>query len=381
MHLIQSGRIAAEFSVRRVLLTILVLATACRAGLAQSACKYGSDQAFDGLVNQLKNEKTCQSAVATLHACEWGSSADTEFAPIVITKCEKTFFNGLSAAGKKRYADEMQLCAYEYAKADGTLAMSEAAMCQVDVAGEFAANPALANQPERRASFDCNAAQSLLEKAICSDAALGRADIVLSQVYKGALHSPDGTEQDRQALIQNEKDWQSAVPAACHLAEPFSTVSLNCVRSAFEDRFTALDCDGPMSDCLESLKETAPVTHASPRASFDCEKPSTALEIVICADADLGQTDIRLAEVYHDADAVMGAGQHQNLVGSQRGWLKFVNQSCPLGAVGGIPSLLTRSCVRTAFETRIVQLQSCSRKPAKEQMPCLSQFALMQPEK
>jgi uncharacterized protein len=346
---------------------------------AQSDCQFGSEQAAKGLVATLKGENTCQAAAAKLHECEWGSSADSEFAPIVVAKCEKEFFNGLSAMGKQRYGSEMQLCAYEYAKAGGTLAISEAAMCQVDVAAEFAANPALGNQPEPRASFDCGAAHSLLEKAICSDIRVGHADIVLSRVYQTTLKSPDATEQDRQALGSNEKEWLTGIPAACHLAEPFSAISLNCLRVAFEDRFTALDCDGPLSDCLDALATTEPATEDGARASFDCEKPSTALEIVICADAVLGQADLHLADAYHAATAAMGSGERQNLARSERDWLRFVNQTCPLGAIGGIPPLLTRSCVRTAFETRIEQLQACPNRPARERVPCLNRFALMQP--
>jgi uncharacterized protein len=347
---------------------------------AQSDCDYGSDQAFDGLMKTLQTEKTCGAAAAKLNACAWGSSADAEFAPVVIQKCEKTFFNGLSAAGRKNYGDAMQMCAYEYAKQEGTIAISEAALCQVDVATRYAAHPAIAAQPEPRASFDCGVAHSILEKAICSDIRVGHADIVLSRVYPGLLKSPDATEKDRLTLVQSEKNWLQSVPTSCHLAEPFSDVSLNCVRSTFEDRFTLLDsCAGPMSDCLASIPEDSTPTDDAPRASFDCEKPATALEIVICADADLGQTDILLAQAYHDAGTEIGSAQHGEFVASERGWLRFVDRTCPLGAGGGIPPLLTRSCIRTAFETRIQQLQTCPKQPTEERISCLSHFDLMGP--
>lgn len=358
-------------------LILLLPAIACASGQAQDECHYGSEAAFDSLVSALRHAPTCKAAAAKLHACEWGSSADTQFAPIVIAKCEKTFFDGLSAAGKKRYADEMQMCAYEYAKAEGTLSMSEAAMCQMDVAAAFAANPALADQSEQRASFECSAAHSLLERAICSNIRLGHADIVLSRVYAGVLNSAENSAQDRSALKKSEREWREEVPVACHLAEPFTNRALSCLRSAFEDRFTALDsCNGPVSDCLSSLSAKIEGGGAQPRASFNCEKPATALEVVICADADLGQTDIRLAQTYRDTARVVGAEGKAGLVHSQRGWLKFVNRTCPLGVVGGIPSVLTRACVRTVFETRIRQLQTCPQKPARERNSCLNQFEL-----
>jgi hypothetical protein len=127
--------------------------------------------------------------------CAWGSSADTQLAPIVITKCEKRFFDKLSPAAKEHNGQEMQLCAYEYARQEGTLYMSAAALCQVDIAARFATNPAAASQALGRASFDCDEAQTPLERAICSDIKLGHADSVLSRVYSRTLKSSEGNDK------------------------------------------------------------------------------------------------------------------------------------------------------------------------------------------
>jgi uncharacterized protein len=350
---------------------------------AQEPCKFGSEDAFDALSKALSEAKSCDAAVAQMHDCAWGSSADTQLAPIVIAKCEKKFLHNLSPAAEKRYGDEMQLCAYEYARQEGTMYMSAAALCQVDVAAHFADDSRAASQPAARASFDCDKAQTPLELAICSDARLGHADIVLSRVYAGMLKSSD--KENRSALIQSEKQWLQSIPAKCGVsATPLSEKSLNCVRNEFELRFTALDsCSGPINDCLQSpgdAGDEAAAAASAPnrRASFDCEAPSTALEIVICADAELGQTDIRLAQAYHDTETGMVAAQHKDLIESQRQWLRFVNVTCPLGAVGGIPSLITRSCVRTAFQTRIVQLQTCPLKELQERIRCLNDFQLFE---
>jgi uncharacterized protein len=347
---------------------------------AQEACHFGSTDAFDGLIKSLSQANSCSAAVKKLHDCAWGSSADTQFAPIVIAKCEKTFFNKLSSPGKARYGEEMQLCAYEYSLESGTLAMSEAALCQVDVAADFSAHPSLADRPATRASFDCSNAQTPLEKAICSDIKLGHADIILSRVYAVTLKNLHTT--DKSVLVQSERQWLHDLPAKCSLsASPASETSLSCIRNEFELRFTALDScdaedDGAIADCLSTGNDdTAPA--ASPqRASFDCEKPSTALEIVICADANLGQTDIKLSQAYHATEITMGADQHTALVDSERQWLRYVNQTCPLGPIGGIPPLLTRSCIATAFETRMEQLQTCPQKNQQERIPCLDNFLL-----
>jgi len=341
---------------------------------AQDPCQFGGDDAAEGLVKTLTQEKSCSAAVAKLHACAWGSSADTQFASLVVEKCEKTFFDKLSPTGRERYEEEMQLCAYEFARQQGTMYMSAAALCQADVAADFSANPDKASRPLSRASFDCGKAQTPLEKAICSDIRLGKADIVLSRVYANALKGDDQT--GKPALVLSEKEWLKGLPATCGVTDkPLSQKSLNCLRIAFELRFTALDSGG---DEDNDDHVAADVSDAGPRASFDCESPSTALEIVICADAELGQTDIRLAEAYHKAGTAMGAAQHKDLIESERKWLHFVNEGCPLGAIGGIPPVMTRACVRQAFETRIGQLLQCPKKGSSEQVSCLNDFQLFE---
>jgi uncharacterized protein len=346
---------------------------------AEDDCQFGSEEAANSLVKALTGAKSCEAAVKKLHDCAWGSSADTQFAPIVIAKCEKTFLDKLSPTAEKHYADEMQLCAYRYARQEGTLSMSEAAMCQVEVAAQIAAKPAAADQPEARASFDCGKAQTTLEKAICSDIKLGHADIILSRVYTGLLKSAQKETKPR--LIADERRWLEDVSGKCGLSSsPMSSKALNCVRNEFEIRFTWLDscADEDVSSCLlrpaEVQKQTLSISTA--RASFDCEAPSTALEIVICADAELGQIDIKLAQMYHDANTAIPTARHADLVASERNWLRYVASTCPLGAIGGIPPLLTRGCVRRAFETRIQQFQTCPQKEASQRIPCLNNFHL-----
>lgn len=374
------------------LLFLSILTTLCAHAQdpKDTACHFGSPEAAESLIKTLSSEKSCKVAAAKLHDCEWGSSADTQFAPIVVQKCEAAFYKQLSPAGKENYAQEMQLCAYEYARQSGTLSMSEAAMCQVDTAADFAAQPYLNNHPPARASFDCTTAKTLLEKAICSDIKLGHADIVLSRTYTGTVKYAN--INDKPTLIADQRQWLQGLPAKCHLPPPpFTQPALSCLRNEFELRFALLDdcveasSDQPMSQCLKTAPEddgidTDTQANSSQRASFDCEAPSTAMEIAICADAELGQTDIKLSHAYQDAGMTMTPTDHKKLVDSERQWLRFVNQTCPLGAVGGIPPLLTRECLRTAFETRITQLQSCPRKTPPDELPCLNDFTLFPPK-
>ncbi len=362
-------------------LALIVLFLAPSVPVWAQACHFGGDKGYDETVKALKATKSCKAAVAYMEQCAWGSSADTGFAPIAIAKCEKTFVPKFSEKEWERYGEEMQLCAYRYARQEGTMSISAAALCQVDVAAQFAENPALADKPAPRASFDCTKARTPLEKAICSDIKLGHADIVLSRVYKDLLQTAG--KANRPVVVQSEKEWLQRVPAKCGLeAGADSLATLDCVRNEFEQRFSDIDgCGDDTIRCLqyadtEEMKAPGLKSITGPRASFDCEKPTTPLEIVICADAELGQDDIKLAKAYGEAKTKLTGSDQQGLIDSERKWLQYVNDTCPLGAVGGIPPLLTRLCVRDAYETRIEQLQSCPWKEPKLRMPCFDHFHL-----
>jgi uncharacterized protein len=346
---------------------------------AQDSCGFGSESPLDNLAKALTEAKSCVAAAAKMHHCAWGSSADTQLVPIVVEKCERTFFDKLAPSAKKSYVGEMQLCAYKYARQQGTMYISAAALCQMDVAVRYAADPVAASKLAPRASFDCAKAQSTLEKAICSDISLGHADIVLSRVYSELFRNSD--HKDKIALVQSERQWLKRVPARCGLlAAPFSSKSLNCARNEFEVRFTALEsCVEGVTDCLQDADAPTPgLSSPAPRASFDCEAPSSALDLSICADAELGQLDIQLAQAYREVKTILASTQQEALIDSERQWLHFVNEACPVEVVGGIPSVFERGCLRTAFRTRIVQLQGCPKKEPTERISCLNDFRVLE---
>ncbi|HEY4011292.1 MAG TPA: hypothetical protein VGM11_14150 [Acidobacteriaceae bacterium] len=382
------AQLALAHNVKMRWLVFLVLLVACGTAAlsAQDECAFGGDNAFNDLLTALHSASSCHAAVDQLHRCEWGSSADTQFAPVVISKCEKSFLSKLPRPAEERYIEEMQLCAYEESRADGTLAMSEAAMCQVDVAAQYDAHPENAHDQPLRASFDCSAANSPLQRATCSHTALGHAEIVLSRVYDGVLKSIPLA--DRPALIQDEKDWLAMVPQKCGLnLSSASDRSINCARNEFELRFTALDdCepDGPdpqsiLACILESSRSWTAAPVYTPLASFDCEKPSDGVEFVVCDDSDLGQLDLKLAAVYHDTYDLLPPTQHVPLASSQQRWHNFVARSCPLGVIGGIPAPIARGCIRDLYQKRVAQLQSCARKESSQAVPCLNHFLGLDP--
>jgi len=363
-------------------LVFLFLTASC--AVAQHGCKFGGQEAAEKLQSALEHAKSCKEGIALFNDCRWGSSADAGFGAIAVARCEKEFYSKLSTAQQNNYADEMQLCAYRFSRQRGTMYVSAAASCQVDLAASIAANPHVADKPVARASFDCNRAQSALEKAICADVGLGRADVLLARMYQRDLQRLMG--ENRAAFVENEKKWLKELPVKCGLdGTSASRKALGCARNAFEIRFSALDSciDDEASACLspdsdpEDYGESPAADPAAPRASFDCNVPTTALQLVICDDHELGQKDIAVAHAFDAALSGSDAKTRNILEESQRKWLEFVLGSCPLGVVGGIPNLLTRGCVRSAYELRAKQLDSCSKGGSSNRAECLNDFKLI----
>lgn len=370
------------------LILSILLAAGQPATAQDNSCARPGESGIEGLENLLREQKSCKAATALLRECRWGSSADTGFSAIVVSICEKEFYQKLSKADQADYGERMQLCAYRYAGQQGTLYMSMAATCQSEVAARFA-DPNAAREPLGRASFSCDEAATVLEKAICSDRKLEQADLVLAQSYREAVASLEADRETRGALIADQRRWLDRIARKCDPADGsklFSTKSLACLRGAFEQRFALLDSCGEAGISVDCLAETedAAADAADPvqRASFDCDKSSTPLEIAICADASLGQADIKLAAIYENVKKTAASESDRKLlVESQRLWLTFVQGTCPLGAVGGIPPVLGRACVRSAFELRGKQLTACLPKPDIDRKTCLDDFKILEDKK
>jgi len=225
--------------------------------LAQEKCQFGSPEAADALVKAVGDQKTCKGAAQVMDQCWWGSSADTEFSSILVEKCEREFFSKLSPAAMENYVTEMQLCAYEYARQEGTISISEAAMCQAGVAERFAADPVSGDHAPFKASFDCAKAQTVLEQAICSDIRLGHADMVLGNVYKNAQKWAEPGIRPKLAL--SERNWLKSLPLKCGVTGvPLPEKQINCLRNQIEIRFSIMDGCGEggaddVANCLLAI--------------------------------------------------------------------------------------------------------------------------------
>lgn len=78
------------------------------------------------------------------------------------------------------------------------------------------------------ASFDCDKAQSKIEKLICMDTGLSALDDALSKVYRETL----GLAQNRQKAIKEQQRWLKEIRNACHDAD--------CLKKVYQDRIDEL---------------------------------------------------------------------------------------------------------------------------------------------
>lgn len=243
-------------------LAALVSMAAPTGGPAQAAdtCPgFFSDRAADALLKRLSSEP-CKAAVVTLNQCRWASAADVAFAPPVVKTCERAFLARLSPAARRAYGQRMRMCADRYVADDGSMYVSEAVVCQADLAAAVAAapDPAKAIGPVR-ASFDCARAQTPMETAICSDPKLGEADVILSDAYRD-LRGGSAGGVDKAKLVASERRFLATVTQTCRLTGlgPSNAASIACVRKAFETRYTALDECGDDPDCHSVETKVAP---------------------------------------------------------------------------------------------------------------------------
>ena len=88
-----------------------------------------------------------------------------------------------------------------------------------------------------------------------------------------------------------------------------------------------------------------PSLAASP--SFDCNKVSGEVEILICNDEGLAKLDRQLASVYHQALANIPAAEQPKAM--QRGWIKGRNDCWKSADV--------RQCTAQNYQSRIIELQ------------------------
>lgn len=113
--------------------------------------------------------------------------------------------------------------------------------------------------PAHAASFDCAKAAQPIEKLICGDPALSKADETMAAAYQSALTAT----LDPPALRDDQRDWQRNRPT------------------------TASDLQATYAKRIASLNETADKWHAMPRTFAATKLPGTCF---ITPEVETGQT-------------------------------------------------------------------------------------------
>ena len=108
------------------------------------------------------------------------------------------------------------------------------------------------------------------------------------------------------------------------------------------------------------------------KASFDCRKAQTLLELAICSNDGVGAADIDLSKVYRNASQAATPDARKVLVESERGWLDHVTAAClsmpPADAAA-------QSCVQNEFKGRADLIAQCMTKPTDARAACLNNYA------
>ena len=91
----------------------------------------------DATIEAIKAAPSCKEAAEIYAGCTWGSSMDVQFGSVAIEKCEGAFLANLSAKRKQTYRQDQARCTRKYARKQGTLYLSLAMSCAVDVAKTY----------------------------------------------------------------------------------------------------------------------------------------------------------------------------------------------------------------------------------------------------
>jgi hypothetical protein len=108
------------------------------------------------------------------------------------------------------------------------------------------------------------------------------------------------------------------------------------------------------------------------KASFDCARARTKLELLICSSDVIGGEDIDLSAAYRKAFDSAAPDARKALAASENGWLSYVAKSCIGGAIGDNDS---KDRAEQAFSDRADQLKRCLSKSGDEAKACLNAYA------
>ena len=122
------------------LASFLLLAPGASA-YAEQACPvtHQGDSFLDDVVKEIEKAPSCVRADAIAAACALGASGDNAIVAPALTRCETAFKGRLNKRQQRTYAAQRRKCVRKYARKSGTMYLSMAAFCGLNVAKKFAA--------------------------------------------------------------------------------------------------------------------------------------------------------------------------------------------------------------------------------------------------
>ena len=191
-----------------------------------------------------------------------------------------------------------------------------------------------------RPGFNCAAARTGVENAICADVGLADKDRKMGELYRQLQLLASGNDQA--SLTSRQRAWREQRDACGTLA---TGDRLNgCVGKAYDSR-------------IEQLRQmaTSPGEAAQNAApSFDCRKAYTVVEHQICQEPALAARDRQLAILFGAALATMPPARRDGLMNEQSAWLNQ-REHC-----ANVPANLQK-CIADSYDHRIASLNGIMR--------------------
>lgn len=155
-------------------------------------------------------------------------------------------------------------------------------------------------------------------------------------------------EQEYVGVLRKELGAQLTDVRACRMQvyKDMKEVVFSAPKEKIEVVEAAVKLDQPVA-FLGIPEETGPVTAFRQKPSFDCAKASTPTEYTLCGDDYLASLDLSIDTLYFDLRDRLSGQSRQNLLESQRTFLKKRNR-----CEASVP------CLVGIHEQRIVELGS-----------------------
>lgn len=128
-----------------------------------------------------------------------------------------------------------------------------------------------ATGPALAASFDCKAARSPMEMAICSDDELSALDEQMSQAYRALLASPDGSASE---IKHSQRTWLKESRRECEAREDIA----QCLKSAYRDRLWDFPPGTGVDPAARSWAKALRIDNASSDYSLLLDMPACDAE-------------------------------------------------------------------------------------------------------